>query len=221
MGTSLFDFSLATAAPTTDKIYGVAIATVLSNFDSLGEARVQVRLPWLPGYEPWARVATMMAGMNRGSFFIPQVNDEVLVAFNHGDVREPFVIGTLWNTLDRPPALSPTDAITKRTIHTPLGQELTFDEMQQSVTVSNTTKQSLTLDLTGATLAAGTVPPPTRASITLSVSGQVTIEGLVGIKLKAPLIEIDGKVVKISGTASTIVDGGAQCAIKGAKVDIG
>jgi uncharacterized protein involved in type VI secretion and phage assembly len=221
MGTSLFDFSLATSTPTTDKIYGVAIATVISNIDSLGEARVQLRLPWLPGYEPWARLATMMAGMNRGSYFIPQINDEVLVAFNHGDVREPFVIGTLWNTLDRPPSMLPTDAITKRTIQTPLGQELTFDEKLQSVTVSNTTKQKLTLDLTGATLAAGTFPPPTRASITLSVSGQVTIEGLAAIKLKAPLIELDGTVVKISGTASTIVVGGAQCAIKGAKVDIG
>lgn len=223
MAESWFDFSLngPSADMETDKVYGVAIASVISNIDSLGEARVQIRLPWLPGYEPFARVATMMAGMGRGSFFIPQVGDEVLVAFNQGDVREPFILGTLWNTLDRPPALSPTDAITKRKIHTPLGQELSFDEALQSVTVSNTTKQTLTLDLTGATLAAGTVPPPTRASITLSVAGQVTIEGLVGIKLKAPLIELDGKVVKISGTASTIVDGGAQCAIKGAKVDIG
>jgi uncharacterized protein involved in type VI secretion and phage assembly len=221
MGLSWIEFGMAPQVPQSDKIYGVAIATVISNIDSLGEARVQLRLPWLPGFEPWARLATMMAGMNRGSYFIPQINDEVLVAFNHGDVREPFVIGTLWNTLDRPPSLVPTDAITKRKIQTPLGQELTFDEALQSVTVSNTTKQKLTLDLTGATLAAGTFPPPTRASITLSVTGQVTIEGLVAIKLKAPLIELDGKLVKISGTASTIVDGGGQCAIKGLKVDIG
>ena len=67
-------------------------------------------LPWLPGLMPWARLSNMMAGMGRGSFFVPQIGDEVLVAFNHGDVREPYVIGTLWNTMDRPPALSPTDA---------------------------------------------------------------------------------------------------------------
>jgi uncharacterized protein involved in type VI secretion and phage assembly len=221
MAESWFDFSLTASPEETGKVYGVAIASVIANIDSLGEARVQIRLPWLPGYEPFARVATMMAGMNRGSFFIPQVGDEVLVAFNHGDVREPFILGTLWNTLDRPPALSPTDAITKRSIHTPLGQELTFDEALQSVTISNTTKQTLTLDLTKAQLAAGTLPPPTRASVTLNATGAITIEGLVSITLKAPLIELDGKIVKISGTASTLVDGGAQCTIHGAKVDIG
>jgi uncharacterized protein involved in type VI secretion and phage assembly len=221
MAESWFDFSLNAPMEETEKVYGVAIASVISNIDSLGEARVQIRLPWLPGYEPFARVATMMAGMNRGSFFIPQIGDEVLVAFNHGDVREPFILGTLWNTLDRPPALSPTDAITKRSIHTPLGQELTFDEALQSVTISNTTKQTLTLDLAKAQLAAGTLPPPTRASVTLSATGAITIEGLVSITLKAPLIELDGKIVKIAGTASTLLDGGAQCTIHGAKVDIG
>ena len=52
-------------------------------------------LPWLPGFMPWARLSTQMAGMGRGSFFVPQIGDEVLVAFNHGDVREPYVLGTL------------------------------------------------------------------------------------------------------------------------------
>jgi uncharacterized protein involved in type VI secretion and phage assembly len=221
MGSSWIQFGMAQQVPQSDKIYGVAIATVLENIDSLGEARVRLRLPWLPGFEPWARVATMMAGMMRGSYFIPQVNDEVLVAFNHGDVREPFVIGTLWNTLDRPPALSPLDPVTKRKIQTPLGQELTFDEKVQSVTISNTTKQTLTLDFAEATLAAGTFPPPTRASITLSAAGTVTIKGLFAIKLDAPLIEIEGKVVKVGGTATTTVGGGGTCAIQGAKIDIG
>ena len=51
---------------------------------------------------------------------MPQIGDEVLVGFNQGDVREPFVLGTLWNTIDRPPALLPTDAVTQRKIRTPL-----------------------------------------------------------------------------------------------------
>lgn len=218
---SWIEYGLAPSVPKTDKIYGVALASVIANVDSLSEARVQLRLPWLPGYEPWARIATMMAGMNRGSFFIPQVGDEVLVAFNHGDVREPYVVGTLWNTLDRPPAVAPTDAITKRSIQTPFGQELTFNEAKNSITISSTTKQTLTLDPLKAELAAGTFPPPTRASVTLNASGAITIEGLTSITLKAPLIELDAKTLKLSGTAAAIVDGGAQCTIRGARVDIG
>ena len=220
MAQSWLEFSSTPPAPKTDKVYGVAIAMVVENIDSTGEARVKVQLPWLPGFEPWARLATLMAGMNRGTFFVPMIGDEVLVAFNQGDVREPFVIGGLWNTLDRPPALSPTDAITKRKIQTPLGQEITFDEAQQSVTISNTTKQALTLDLKGAELAAGTFPPPTKSSVSLDVLGNITIEGLISITLKAPLIKLDGKVVQISGTASTTVNGGAQCTITAAQIDI-
>ena len=72
--------------------------------------RVQLALPWLPGYQPWARLANQSAGTDRGSYFVPQAGDEVLVAFNHGDVREPYVLGSLWNTIDKPPADDPTDA---------------------------------------------------------------------------------------------------------------
>ena len=66
MAESLFEFGWQPAAAKDDKIYGVAIATVVENLDSTGEARVKVRLPWAPGFEPWARIATMMAGMSRG-----------------------------------------------------------------------------------------------------------------------------------------------------------
>ena len=94
--------------PQEKKIYGVSLATVMNNIDCTGEARVQLLLPWLPGYTPWARLSSQMAGMGMGSFFVPQIGDEVLVEFHNGDVREPYVIGTCWNTQDRPPTVSPT-----------------------------------------------------------------------------------------------------------------
>src|SRR3712207_7582644 len=87
------------------RIYGVTIGRVVNNLDAMGEARVQVSLPWMPGVEPWARVAAPSAGSSRGMYFIPQVDDEVLVAFNHGDVSDAYILGSLWNALDRPPAL--------------------------------------------------------------------------------------------------------------------
>lgn len=76
--------------------------------DPDGAGRVKVTLPWSPDtasekYEVWARLATMMGGNNRGTWFIPDVNDEVLVVFEAGDPRRPYVVGALWNGSDSPP----------------------------------------------------------------------------------------------------------------------
>jgi uncharacterized protein involved in type VI secretion and phage assembly len=75
--------------PPEQKMFGVSLAIVINNVDCTGEARVQLRLPWLPGYTPWARLSVQMAGMGSGSFCVQQIGDEVMVAFHHGDVREP------------------------------------------------------------------------------------------------------------------------------------
>ena len=221
MAASWFEFGIKDKEPKTDRIFGVANATVLDNIDLLGEGRIQISLPWLPGFQPWARVATPMAGSMRGAYFMPQVGDEVLVAFNHGDVREPFILGGLWNTIDRPPAALPTDPVSKRIIRTPTGQEISFDDLLQTVTISNTTQQSLTLGPVSAELAAGTVPPPSKASVSLSLSGQVTITGASSIMLKAPSIVLNGNNVSIVSTNSTVVNGGQSCAILGAAISIG
>lgn len=202
------------------RMSSVAVAKVINNFDSLGQGRVQVSIPWLPGFEPWARVATMMGGMGRGTFFIPQVNDEVLVAFNQGDVREPYVIGSLWSTIDRPPALLPTDAVNKRVIRTPLGHEIEFDDLTQKLTLSSTLKQSVTLGPASVEIAAGTLPPPTRSKITLDALGNITIESKVSIKLDAPIVTINGKAVTISGDATATLKAGGDCTIKGGMVRI-
>ena len=123
--------------PPDKKIFGVSLATVLNNIDCTGAgAGACCMLPTMPGYTPWARLSSPMAGLGRGTYFVPQIGDEVLVAFNHGDVREPYVLGSCWNTIDRPPALAPTDPVTTRKIRTPLGHELSFDEALQSVTLT-------------------------------------------------------------------------------------
>jgi uncharacterized protein involved in type VI secretion and phage assembly len=215
MAQSLFEFGWQPAAEKDDKIYGAAIATVIDNIDLLGEARVQLSLPWAPGFEPWARIATLMAGFDRGSFFIPQIGDEVLVAFNHGDIREPFVIGCLWNTTDRPPSVLPTDSVNKRIIRTPLGQEITFDDLKQSITISNKLQYQLALGPSSSQLASA------GASVTLDLVGNVKITGAVSITLEAPSITISGDTVEISGDAGLTLDGGADCTISGAEINIG
>jgi phage baseplate assembly protein gpV len=215
MAESLFEFGWQSAAEKDDKIYGVAIATVVDNIDLTGEARVQLSLPWAPGFEPWARIATMMAGMSRGSFFIPQVGEEVVVGFNHGDIREPFVLGALWNTLDRPPTLLPTDAIEKRIIRTPLGQQIVFDDAEQSITISNLLEFQLSLGPEESRLASA------GASVSLDIVGNVTITGATSITLEAPSISIDGEDVSISGSAGVTIDGGADCTILAGEINIG
>ena len=98
-----------------NRIAGVVPAIVIDNQDPEGLYRIKVKFPWVkessdqysdsPDTEDfpstWARVATMMAGPDRGSFWLPEVDDEVLVAFEHGDLRRPYVIGALWNQTDK------------------------------------------------------------------------------------------------------------------------
>ena len=94
-----------------NKIYGVVVGIVTDNKDDSGLYRVKVRFPWLPnggegGQDPtesstWARIATPMAGNGRGMFHLPEVDDEVLVAFEHGDIATPIVVGMLWNGKDK------------------------------------------------------------------------------------------------------------------------
>jgi len=201
---------------TETRISGVAVAQVISNTDLTGQGRVQLKLPWLPGFEPWARVAVLLAGMNRGTYFIPQVGDEVLVAFEQGDVRQPFVIGCLWNASDTPPAASPLDPVAKRIIRTPLGHVMEFDDTLQSVTITTLTQQTIKMDATQIQLSTtgGT------ATVTLDTSGKITLQAAMSIELKAPTITLDGLNVTVKGSASTSVEGGATCSIQAGLVKI-
>ena len=72
-----------------DRFHGVVVGVVTNNQDPDGMHRVKVRFPWLSGEDEshWARVAAAMAGNDRGAYFLPEVDDEVLVAFEHGDLR--------------------------------------------------------------------------------------------------------------------------------------
>ncbi len=99
-----------------NRINGVVVGIVIDNNDPQKMYRVKVKFPWVSESDAnltnaadqqdfpstWARVTTMMAGPDRGVFWLPEVDDEVLVAFEHGDLRRPIVIGSLWNKVDPP-----------------------------------------------------------------------------------------------------------------------
>src|SRR5690242_926559 len=87
-----------------DQVNGIVIGLVKDLEDPQNLGRVRVTFPYLDDQlSDWARLVTPMAGKDRGVFFRPEVGDEVLVAFELGDVRRPYVLGALWSTTDTPP----------------------------------------------------------------------------------------------------------------------
>jgi phage baseplate assembly protein V len=216
MSNGLIDTAAQTDVTADRRIYGISPACVVDNTDPTAQGRVQVRLSWLPDVEPWARVAVPMAGHGMGFFFIPQIGDEVLVAFFQGDVRQPYVIGSLWNGSDPPPSQDP---VTRRIIRTPSGHEVLFDEEAQTVAIQTASQQTITLGsdkIEIETQVCGDV----KATVKLDTQGEVSIVSSSSIKLEAPEITVNGKVVEIKGSTSAKLGGGQACEIKAGTVNI-
>lgn len=111
------------------KVDPIVIGIVKDLDDPQKLGRVRVALPHLDDQESdWARVATMMAGADRGSLFRPEPEDEVLVAFLHGDPMQPYIIGALWNEQDVPPEGGGTKENHRRTLRSRSGHVFRFDD---------------------------------------------------------------------------------------------
>ena len=106
------------------RIDGVAIGLVVDVDARLG--RVRVRFPWMepPVESFWAPIASLLAGKKRGARFMPEIGDETLIAFDHGEFDHPYVVGFLWNGQDE----APDNVVTNRLIVTPGGHELRFED---------------------------------------------------------------------------------------------
>ena len=117
------------------RYYGVVVGIVTNNQDPNNMARVRVKFPWLSDDNEswWARMAVPMAGSGRGSYFLPEVDDEVLVAFEHGDVRSPYIVGGLWNGKDSPPANNSDGKNNIRVIHKSVTDYLTDTKWSNTV----------------------------------------------------------------------------------------
>lgn len=116
-------------------VKGVAVALVTQNKDDDGLCRVKVSYPWhdKPRESYWARLATPMAGKERGLVMIPEVGDEVLVAFEREDLRFPYVLGALWNGKDKPPLANSDGKNDKRTLKSRKKHYLLFDDGESGV----------------------------------------------------------------------------------------
>ena len=116
------------------------VGVVSNNNDPKKWGRVRVKFPTLTEEHEsnWARVVSVGAGAARGFDCLPEVNDEVLVAFEHGDIHRPYVIGGVWNGTDAPPEVV-TDSVVNgkvrlRTFKTRLGHKLQFVEEDKAPT---------------------------------------------------------------------------------------
>ncbi len=139
---TLYSLLHAGRAPESKKVSGavIGLVTEINDPDNLG--RIKVKFPWLtPGGKAgelssnWARLATLGGGKDRGIFFTPEINDEVLVAFDHGDINFPFIIGGLWNKKDTPPKgtsakVQENNKVNQRVIRSRSGHAVILDDTE-------------------------------------------------------------------------------------------
>lgn len=176
--------SLPRAVAAEQRIFGVVHGVVVDVDDPEAIGRVKVSLPWYSdGYEEWARVAQLYAGHGYGSTWVPDLEGEVLVAFAHGDLRLPYVLGCLHSKVDPPPT-SRSGSTDIKTLRTPAGSELSFDEGEGIIDLKT----------------------PGGASIRLEEkAGAITLQSSKKIELKAPQITLDASAkVTIKGAQVAI-----------------
>lgn len=132
----------------TNKVYEPVIALVTDNKDPSKLGRVKVKYPVVSQQDTshWAPIVMLGAGKNRGWFFIPEVDDEVLVLFEHGDFTRPIVVGALWNGKDKPPDKNDGQN-TRRMIKSRQGSKITFDDDKGTITLEDGSgKGKITID---------------------------------------------------------------------------
>lgn len=211
------------------RFYGVVTATVINPLDPMTLGRMQVELHFLDdlALSAWARVAVPMAGQFSGFYHLPKPGDEVLVAFEHGDVNSPYIIGSLWNATSPPPLPSPLPQI--RAIRSPLGNQLVFTEAPPTVTIQNapTPPETIpapptpggayqTLSLTPA----GIIADTSMMNVIAATGVQIMVgANVITVNQSGVTIASSGVLNLTSGEAMNIVSAGTLT-IKGAMVVI-
>ena len=187
---------------------GVYPTIVVDNVDPENKGRVRVRIPAefardARAGEAWARVATLMAGPNRGTWFIPEVKDEVLIAFEGGDPRHPYVIGGLWSRSSPPPETM-TAANNRKVLRSRSGVRITIDDQggRESVTIETPGGQKVELkDGPGAVVVRdgnGNVVELGSSGITVNASSKVTLNASAA-EVSAGMLIVNAGMAKFSG----------------------
>lgn len=182
------------------RISGVAVGVVTNNQDPDKLGRVKVRFPWLSDEDEsqWARIAAPMAGKERGIYFLPEVDDEVLVAFEHGDIRFPYVVGALWNGKDAPPAANDDGKNNIRLIKSRSGHVVKLNDEDGKETIEiidKSEKNSIVIDTA-------------KNTITITSDKDITLKAANGT------ITLDAKEVKTKSSAKSTIEAGSGMDVK-------
>ena len=211
MESGLVDTAARIDRPDERRISGITVGRVVKICDQTNSGRVQVRLPWLPDVEPWARLALL----DRGVYFIPRVDDEVLVMSNRGDITELYVVGCLWNGKDKPPAQGQDDPKNKRIIQTPLGHSVVFDDDAHTITITSADKRRITLGQDKVEVA---LDEKSTSALSISKDGTMTITASSKLRLVAPELEIVAGTFDSQSNQSSPT---GKCTINGVQINIG
>lgn len=220
---------------------GVVIAIVTNTKDPDEINRVKVKYPWLyDGRDEiesdWTRIAVPDAGQDRGFQWLPEINDEVLVAFEHGDINRPYVIGSLWSGKNKPP-LSAADAANNYVIKSRSGHTITLNDEQgkeQIIIRDKTGNNEIVIDSK-----ANTMTIKIDKDITLEAGGKIDIKGAQAISIASAQqdVTIDCNNFKVNAkqnaeitatasmnlkaTGQMNIEASGPTAIKGAMVNLG
>lgn len=212
---SLFGALLDMQQPAADtRQFGVVVGMVTNNQDPDKLGRVKLKFPWLSESEEshWARIAVPMGGKERGTYFLPEVDDEVLVAFEHGDLRFPYVVGALWNGKDAPPATNDDGKNNLRLIKSRSGHVIKLNDEDGKETieiVDMSGKNSIVIDTA-------------KNTLTITTDKDIALAAAQGtIKLEAQKIEIKSTAdIKIEAGAGMDVEASATLNVKGATINL-
>lgn len=195
-------------------VAGVAAAIVSRNDDPQNLGRVKLKLPWRSDSKfetDWCRIAMPMAGKDRGTLFLPEVGDEVLVAFDRDDIRYPYVLGQLWSSVDQPPAHKASSKMNDlRIIRSRKGHTITFDDNSSKgrICIELNDGKRIEIDDEGIT-----IDDKSNKLTMKNGSGSMTLEASQTLTLKAPTIEIEA-------SARMTAKSSGPMTIKGAIVEI-
>jgi phage baseplate assembly protein V len=238
-------------SPQRNKIYGVVVGIVRDIKDPQGLGRIKVDFPWLAeqaeavtmssgegrAHSYWARIATLMAGKGRGSYFIPEVGDEVLVAFEHGDLDRPYIIGALWNADDPPPESMDSEGQNHvRSITSRSGHRIVLDDSDDQpsiLIVDKTGENSIFIDSANNAMeikVAGDLTVDVTGNMSITVQGKLSVEATqdiaaqtqANLDLKATgngTLESGGPL-DIKSSAKLTADGTGQAEVKAATVTV-
>jgi uncharacterized protein involved in type VI secretion and phage assembly len=227
---SLFDALEQSIEDVKRKFYGVTTGIVSSVDDPIMLGRVQVKLPFLDSVDqaPWARVAVPFTGRLHGHYFIPAVDDEVLVAFEHGDLNVPYVIGSLWNAFTPPPLQSPLPDI--RVIRTNAGNQIAFTEKPASITIQTAATSSIPIPTPASptgphqTIALDTsgisAMTPTKITLQVNTSSLVITPNSITLRVGGSTVSITDASVDITASGSVTIKSSGNCTVQGSLVKI-